>query len=197
MTTSEHPIIGDSLLPEGISLPDYIQKVRGLTYQALEDFNVGAEEYIKIYIMSRCLNAIGWNTRIDNERASFSDGKNTHYGFEYALLLDDGTVVSIQGDLGWEAIHHRVENKAHNCLVGKNDFMRERFKASNPSNPSCPIIWSKCCNLDSVHEEGEVRFHRTPRSANVLGQIVSDLYKDQILQNTASASAPRARAARL
>lgn len=194
MNASEDPIIGTSLLPEGVSLPDYIQKVRDLTYQALKDFRVGSDEYVEIYIMSRCLNAIGWDTRVNYERASLTDGNGTAYSVEYALQLDDGTAISINGELGWETIHHRVETDAYNSLSGRNDFMAQRFKAANPL---CPVIWSKYGQMASVHERGESKFHQVPASANVLGQIVSELTKDLIQQNTASVSVPKERGPRL
>lgn len=196
MTTSENPIIGTSLLPEGTSLPDYIQKVRDITYQALKDFRVGTDEYVEIYIMSRCLNALGWNTSVEHEKASLSDGRETSYSVEYALRLDDGNVVSINGDLGWEALHARVEAEAYQALNGRNDndWMGQRYKAANPL---CPMIWSISKDIFAVHEREEIRFHQSPASADVIGQIVSELSKELIQQNTASVSADKARGPRL
>lgn len=106
------PVVGASKLPCGFTLPGYIARLHGEAISALKQCDIQTDDYIKAWMMSECLRRMGWRVGVDGRECRLKGSlSGASLGVIFVLVLDDGTVLSEIGELGWDTIRRRAETE--------------------------------------------------------------------------------------
>lgn len=194
------PIIGQSLLPEGRELADYLSDIQEDIRRALSDHRIEYDPYINFWLVSECLNAAGWKTRVECLSALIKHrySGDSRMSSVYYLLLDDQTAFLQEGTVGMDAIKAWLDEQ-----MRKN--LRLDAKCKSLGNHPGPIIelrlldlpaqwfyertaWHKNANKQSLE-----LFHQHPGSHHIVQSVVSAIIASRLDQDTASTSKPSSR----
>lgn len=140
---SDAQIIGQSLLPPGVQLPAYIKEIGEVLLRHIRssgiDYPIGEDNLV--FLTTRTLICLGWNAEHIKKSGSIELEALKLVREEFsAIVLDDGTVVSMDGEIGWPAIHEQTAQSLRRMQRGFYD--REGYRHKVVDDPYVrPIKW--------------------------------------------------------
>lgn len=176
-------VVGASKLPTNFTLPGYIARLRGEAITALKRCDIQTDDYITIWLMSECMRRMGWKVGIDGRECRLKGPLNgASLGVIFVLVLDDGTVLSEIGGLGWDTIRSRSENEAQSF-----------FKIKPPPGGALEFLWefgAQGIVPDETEEKYTGRISRHPRGEACIQSVIAVMESLQLDAQTPRTTAP-------